>query len=76
MDKIKAWFKHSETIFWARFKFAAGSLLQILCQTDATPIFALLHIDAKWVPVWQIISAWLMADGLLSEWARRRNSDL
>ena len=69
------WFKNSETILIARVKFAVGTLFQVLSQTDATPFFNLLHVDPKWLPVWQLFSAWLMADGIMCEWARRFKSD-
>lgn len=64
--------KDSETILIARVKFAVGTLFQVLSATDITPLFNLMHVDPKWIPVWQIGAAWLMADGMMSEWARRR----
>jgi hypothetical protein len=67
--------KDSETILIARTKFAVGTLFQVVSQMDVTPLFNLLHVDPKWLPVWQVASMWLMADGLMSEWARRRRDD-
>lgn len=67
-------FKGSETILIARFKLAVGTFFTVAASMDPTPFLALLNIDTKWAPVWQLFSAWLMADGLMSEWARRRNA--
>jgi hypothetical protein len=64
--------KDSETILIARAKFAVGTLFQVMSQMDVTPLLSILHIDPKYLIVWQILSAWLIADGLMCEWARRR----
>lgn len=69
-EKIKAWFKHSETIFWARLQVALGTLLQVLTHTDLSPLIK----DPKWLTVWTILSGWLVASGVITELARRRNA--
>lgn len=38
--KIKAWFKDSETIFWARLQMFGGAFLAALVAMDWSPILA------------------------------------
>lgn len=65
-DKIKAWFRDSETIFWARLQMAAGTIWTVLVATDLSPV-----LDAKY------LTYWLIASGVITELARRsRATDL
>ena len=68
-DKIKAWFARSETIFWARLQVFIGALGQALTQVDLSPL-----LSAKALVVWQVLSAWLIASGVITEMLRRRNA--
>lgn len=65
-DKIKAWFKRSETIFFARVQVAIGALWSVLIATDLSPLLT----NPK------IMSGWLIFSGFITEYARRRNADL
>jgi len=69
-DDIKDWFKDSETIFIARLKVFLGAVVQVLTQTD----FTQFGLSPHWVLALQIFSAYLIADGLGGEWARRRRA--
>lgn len=64
MEKIKAWFKHSWTIFWARVQIVLAALWGVLTTVDLTPI-----MSQKWLTVWLIIS------GTITELARRQTLD-
>lgn len=65
IDNIKAWFKNSETIFWARAQLAVGAVWTALSATDLAPL-----LNAKWLTYWLIFS------GALTEYLRRRNANL
>lgn len=65
-EDIKAWFKRSETIFWARLQVAVGSLWSVLIVTDLSPLLT----NPK------IMAAWLIFSGFVTEMARRRNANL
>ncbi len=60
-QKIKNWFKDSETIFFARLQLFIGAVWQTLVMTDLSPI-----LPPKWLPVWLILS------GVVTEYLRRR----
>lgn len=62
-DKIKAFFKRSETIFFARLQVAIGIIWAVLSATDLSPV---LHGRA--------LTYWLIASGLVTEYLRRRNA--
>ncbi len=65
-DDIKAWFKRSETIFWARLQVAVGALWSVLIVSDLSPLLT----NPK------IMASWLIFSGFVTEMARRRNADL
>lgn len=70
-DKIKAWFRHSLTILWARAMALAGVLLATGEQLLNDPsISAAIQsaLQPKFVPYYVI------AIGLLTELARRRTA--
>ena len=60
-DKIKAFFKNSMTIFWARVQVLLAVVWGVLSTVDLSPI-----LPSKWLPVWLVIS------GVVTELARRR----
>lgn len=70
-DRIKAWFKHSLTIFWAR-AVAFGGLLLASCESViADPaVNDAIHtaLQPKFIPYYVI------AIGLVTEIARRRTA--
>ena len=68
-DKIKAWFKHSLTILWARVVALAGILLAagqaLLADPNVTGAIQ-TALQPKFIPYYVI------AIGLVTEIARRR----
>lgn len=68
-DKIKAWFKHSLTILWARVVALAGILLAagqaLLADPNVTGAIQ-IALQPKFIPYYEI------AIGLVTEIARRR----
>ena len=68
-DKIKAWFKHSVTILWARAVALAGVLLAagqaVLADPNVTGAIQ-AALQPKFIPYYVI------AIGLITEMARRR----
>jgi hypothetical protein len=71
-EKIKAWFKHSVTILWARFVAVVGLLLaagQALLQDPNVTGAIQNALQAKYIPYYVIVI------GLLTEIARRRTAD-
>jgi len=70
-DKIKAWFKHSVTILWARAMALAGLLLaagQSLLADENVNSAVQTILQPKFVPYYVI------AIGLFTELARRRTA--
>jgi hypothetical protein len=70
-DKIKAWFKHSVTILWARVIALAGILLasgQSLLQDPNVSGAIQTVLQPKFIPYYVI------AIGLITEIARRRTA--
>jgi hypothetical protein len=65
-EKVKAWFKHSETIAWARLQMLVGAVLSVLATVDPT-IFN-QYIPDRWLPVY------VVASGVLTEYLRRRGA--
>jgi len=70
-DKVKARFKHSVTILWARAVALGGALLATLQALSADPaINDAMHaaLQPKFIPYYVI------AIGLITELARRRTA--
>jgi hypothetical protein len=70
--KIKAWFKHSVTILWARFIAALGLFLaatQSLLQDPNVTGAVQSALQPKYIPYY------VVAIGLVTEIARRRTVD-
>lgn len=71
-DKIKAWFRHSLTILWARLVAVAGLLLaasETVLQDPNVAAAVQAVLQPKYVPYYVI------AIGLMTELARRRSLD-
>jgi hypothetical protein len=71
-DEIWASFHGSETILWSRLKTTVGGILMAVAMSGAD---LSAWLSPKWLVVWQIFAAWLMVDGLSSEWFRKRRAD-
>jgi len=64
--KIKTFFKHSETLVFARLQVFVGTFLEVLINVDPT-LFAGLF--GKWFPIY------LIAQGILTEYLRKRRDE-
>ena len=70
-DTIKAWFKHSVTILWARVVTLGGAVLATLLSLSSDPnISSAIQsvLQPKFIPYYVI------AIGLITELARRRTA--
>ena len=70
-EKIKAWFRHSLTILWARLQVAAGVVAAFVMAlaTDPNVTSAVQEaLQPKFIPYYVI------AIGLITEIARRRTA--
>jgi hypothetical protein len=71
MEKIKAWFKNSVTILWARLVAITGAFLAIAPSLTANPdIGNAVHAILK--P--QYLPWYVIAIGIITEVARRRTA--
>ena len=68
-DKIKAWFKNSMTILWARVVALAGIVLAFLPTLTADPTIG-AAVQAALQP--RFVVYYLIAIGVITEIARRR----
>lgn len=64
-DKVKAFFLYSETILLARLQAFAGVVLGVFVSLDPSVFQG--YVPSQWVPVY------LLAVGVLTEYARRRH---
>lgn len=70
--KMKAWFRHSETIFWARVQVLSGLLVGVLPSLNPVA-----WLDAALTPAQRWTAAgFAIFNGLLTEYLRRRRADL
>lgn len=73
-EDVKAFFKYSETILWARIQVLTGFLLTVFGAIDWSPFLGMnvLNTDFSWNQV-----AWLgiitITNGVITELVRRRN---
>ncbi|WP_157014908.1 hypothetical protein [Mesorhizobium xinjiangense] len=65
-QRIKSFFKDSETIFFARLQMAVGIILEIVTTADP---YLFAPIFGEYFP-W-----FLLANGILTEYLRRRRDD-
>lgn len=68
LDRIKTWFKHSLTIFWARLLVFCGIVLTITIDVSSDPTVnaAIQSILGKYGLYW------LIGIGIVTELVRRR----
>ncbi|UVK46264.1 hypothetical protein BPNPMPFG_001885 [Mesorhizobium sp. AR07] len=62
-NKIRTWFKDSETIAWARLQMLGGAVLAVIAATD--PSLFNQHIPERWLPFY------VLGAGVITEIARR-----
>ncbi|TIS01467.1 MAG: hypothetical protein E5X13_14290 [Mesorhizobium sp.] len=62
-SKIRAWFKDSETIAWARLQMLGGAILTVLSATE--PSLFNQYIPDRWLPLY------IVGSGILTEALRR-----
>lgn len=72
-DKIKTWFKDSETIFWARLQVFVGAVGALYLAVIADPNVA-ASIKAVIKP--DYMPYYIIGSGLLAEYLRRRRADM
>lgn len=66
-SRIKSFFKDSETIFWARLQLLLGAAAAAVTYVDPSIIQPI--VPPEWFP-------WLLvANGVFTEYLRRRRSD-
>jgi len=69
-ETVKSWFKNSESILLARTEVVAGFLVAALSAVDWSPL-----LSAGADPNFTLgLGAVMVVKGLVSEWARRRNT--
>lgn len=66
--KITAFFKHSETIFWARLQVALGALAAIITYVQPEVLAPIM--PEGWLP-WAVV-----VNGIATEYLRRRRANL
>jgi hypothetical protein len=69
-EKIKAFFKSSETIFWARLQTVLGFVSLALTYVDPSVVQPIFGGDA------QKFGWFLLANGIATEYLRRRRTDM
>lgn len=73
-EDLKAFFKYSETILWARLQVLIGFLLAVFGSIDWSPFLGLNVLDTGFS--WNQV-AWLglitITNGIITELVRRRN---
>ena len=70
-DKVKAWFKRSETIFWARLQVFAGAVMATVMALANDPNIS----DAlKSILKPEYVPYYVIGFGLLTEILRRRRA--
>lgn len=71
-QKIKNWFKDSETIFWARLQVFAGILLAVIPTLNPVA-----WLDQSLTPTQRWVTAgFAILNGVITEYLRRRRADL
>ncbi len=66
--KVKAFFKNSETIFWARLQILTAAIVTVVATIDPT-LFA-SYVPTGYLPIY------IFASGVITELARRSRSNL
>ena len=63
-QSIKDWFRNSETILWARVQVLVGVIWAVLSTADLSPV-----LSGKYM------TYWLIFNGVVSEYLRRRGTE-
>lgn len=72
---IKAWFKHSETIFIERCTVASGFVMAGIAAMDWSPLFSIFGTGTAFNKAELYgLGALAVTKGLFGEWARRRST--
>lgn len=69
-DKVKAFFKRSETILWARFQALVGAVTGLLVYVKDDPI---VNQAIQTIMQPKLLPWYLIGIGLITELLRRRN---
>lgn len=69
-DKVKDFFKRSETILWARIQTLAGAIGAVLIYVKDDPV---VNQAIQTIMQPQFIPWYLIAFGVITEYLRRRN---
>ena len=75
-NKIKDFFKRSETIFIARLEAVAGFLVAVIGGLDPTALLSLDISNGVTSSTTLIFGLVWFLKGIIQEWARRRNANL
>jgi hypothetical protein len=70
-EKVKAWFKDSEVIFWARLQAAGGALLFALSMPEVLTLIA--GGEVAWPQL--IVAGALVVNGFITEYLRKRREE-
>jgi hypothetical protein len=65
-ERVKRFFKDSETIFWARLQMLIAAVITVLATVDPN-LFA-AYVPTGYLPIYIFVS------GVVTEWARRRRA--
>lgn len=71
-EKIKAWFKDSEVLFWARLQAAGGAFVFALQMPELLTLLA-SGGEVSWPQL--IVAGALVANGFITEYLRRRRAE-
>lgn len=73
-DNIKAWFKRSEVVFLARLEAVTGFIIAAVSAMDWSPLLN-LGVDAGMsLKQGVVLGSIMFVKGVVTEWARRRNT--
>lgn len=73
-NDIKAWFKHSETVFLARLEAFSGLIIGGLSAIDWSPMFTLATDAGMSLKAGMTLGGVMFVKGIVTEWVRRRNT--
>lgn len=70
-ESVKAWFKYSETILWARLQTISGFVLAAIAGIDWTQL-SISGLSKETA----VLAGGLVLNGLFTEYLRRRNANI
>lgn len=73
-NKLKAWFKYSETILLARMESLSGLIIASVSALDWSPMLNLGIDTGASIKQGVILGSIMFVKGITTEWARRRNT--